>query len=239
MELSCFPYPHIINYNFLPMCMIESVKQQYDDVLNNNTWDIYDNPLEHKRSYNKLKDNEVFKQVIEYVGSKDFVELLQKTFDIEDIELDRDMYGAGFHNHERGGFLSTHLDYEINPHTFKKRYLNLIIYLNHDWEKSYNGYTELWNSDCTRCEVEVIPEFNKALIFRTDNLSWHGVTKKINCPDNMSRKTIAFYYVSKKSYANEINEHTRMKAHYNNPKFPKLCEIRKHRRLTKDDIKIQ
>ena len=232
------PFPHLICEDFVRSDLIQNIKNEYEDILNNkmDEWNKYDNPLEHKLSFNKFEDTTYLKLLFDIVGGEKFIKSLQQTFDIEDIELDTDLFGAGLHNHPKGGHLCTHLDYEINPITFKKRWLNLILYMNDDWKDEYNGDTELWNSDRTVCEKRVYPQFNKALIFRTDNKSWHGVSRKIDCPNETSRKSIAFYYVSKRSYKNEIDENTRMKAQFYDPKYPELCAIRSKRRLIKEDI---
>ena len=44
---------------------------------------------------------------------------------------------------------------------------------------------------------------NSAIIFETTEDSWHGVPDKIMCPENVYRKTLAFYYVSKISSPNK------------------------------------
>ena len=154
------PFPHIILNNFIPIEMITNLKNEYDEILKYkiDEWDKYDNPIEHKLSYNKFDNTIHLKQLLDIVGNQEFINSLQKTFEIEDIELDRDLYGAGLHNHPRGGHLCTHLDYEINPITFKKRWLNLILYINDEWKREYNGDTELWNNDRTLCEKRVYPE---------------------------------------------------------------------------------
>ena len=232
------PFPHLVCEGLIPLDLIEKVKKEYDDILTNKLqdWVTYNNPIEYKLSYNIFQDPTYLNPLIPILSNPDFVHYLQTTFDIEDIELDVDLYGAGLHNHPIGGHLCTHLDYEINPITFKKRWLNLILYINDDWKDEYNGDTELWNNDRTICAKRIYPEFNKALIFRTDNKSWHGVSRKICCPADTSRKSIAFYYVSKRSYKAEVDDNTRMKALFYDPKYPELCKIRSKRQLTKKDI---
>ena len=232
------PFPHLICKQFVPTDLIQHVKREYDEILNDKSsqWITYDNPIERKLSFNKFQDTTYLKQLIAIAGSPHFVKYLQTTFELEDIEFDADLYGAGLHNHPRGGHLCTHLDYEINPITFKKRWLNLILYINDDWKEEYHGDTELWNSERTLCEKRIYPEFNTALIFRTDHKSWHGVSREICCPADTSRKSIAFYYVSKRSYKDEVNDNTRMKALFFDPKYPELCEIRSKRQLTLADI---
>ena len=191
-----------------------------------------------KKSFNYIHETVCLQKLMKYVGDQHMINELKEKFELEDdIELDTTLYGGGYHNHPYGGYLSTHLDYEINPNTNKKRWLNLIIYINTDWKIEYNGDTELWNTDCSLCEKRIYPEFNKALIFKTDGESWHGVSREIKCPEQNSRKTIAFYFVSKRLY--EIQNNSRVKARFLNSKYPELCIIRSTRLLTQEDVGIE
>jgi hypothetical protein len=240
-----YPFPHIIKYNLIEPSLLHNVKVEYDELLEKMTcgdssgWKHYDNPLEKKHSFNILADTVYISAMIATLGTPAFVQSLRETFQIEDeLELDRDLYGAGLHNHPTGGYLCTHLDYEINPVTYKKRWLNLILYLNDDWKEEYNGDTELWNSDRTLCQGRVYPECNKALIFQTTDSSWHGLSRPIRCPPNTSRKTIALYYTSKRTYEKEVCETTRLKAFFYHPEYEDLCNIRNTRLITTEDLPL-
>lgn len=48
----------------------------------------------------------------------------------------------------------------------------------------------------TNCIHKCYPEKNKAIIFETLEMSWHGVPKIIKCPEGIYRKTLALYYIS-------------------------------------------
>ena len=39
-------------------------------------------------------------------------------------------------------------------------------------------------------------KFNRAVIFNTTQNSWHGLPHDLNCPDGVSRNSLAAYYVS-------------------------------------------
>jgi Rps23 Pro-64 3,4-dihydroxylase Tpa1-like proline 4-hydroxylase len=245
-EICRSPFPHMILYDFIPESLLSNVIKEYNHLLDEkkNQWVYYDNPIEHKLAYNSLECSSALQELTKYVGEPAFIQRIQSAFGLEDIELDTELYGAGLHNHPTGGFLSTHLDYEINPRTFKKRWLNLLIYLNDDWKDEYNGDTELWNADHTICEKRVYPEYNKALLFQTDDQSWHGVSRSIRCPPTTSRKTVAFYYVSKRIYdvSKDLPDESkiRWKAQFYNPDYMELCKIRSQRRLVPEDyIHIQ
>jgi len=231
------PIKYKVVKNFLPTVLFEDLKRDYDESLMKDEWNMYDNPLEMKTSRNIISHLSSIKRLMSILNSEQFIKELRDYFNIEEeIEVDDDMYGAGFHNHIRGGHLCLHLDYEINPVSFKKRFINLILYLNDDWDETYNGATELWSDDCKKCDKLVYPESNKALFFRTDGSSWHGVTTPVSCPKTISRKTIAIYFVSKQKH--EIKQEHRTKAHFYHPNYLDLCEIRKTRRLTDSDFKL-
>ena len=226
---------YIILEDFLNPSELRELVQEYDDCLRKEQWHVYDNPLEKKKAFDNISHLPSVQALIQRAGTLGFVETLKNHFHIsEEIELDSDMYGAGFHNHPPGGYLAVHLDYEINPENYKKRYLNLILYLNDDWDEAYHGATELWNADHTVCEKLVYPIYNNALVFRTDGNSWHGLSTPIACPRETSRKTVALYYVSKATHT--ITDANRTKAHFHHPQYAHLCEIRKHRRLTPEDF---
>tara|TARA_B100001142_G_scaffold314033_1_gene351112 strand:- start:141 stop:887 length:747 start_codon:yes stop_codon:yes gene_type:complete len=233
------PFKHAIIKNAFNEELMQGLHDYFDKKRNDkSSWKSYNNPLEKKLVYDEnLFDNPTIKQIINHARSPEVLTFLRKTFNIsEEIELDEDLYGAGLHNHERGQLLCTHLDYEINPVSYKKRYINMILYVNKEWSEEYNGDTEMWNTDITECK-RVYPEYNKALFFKTDGESWHGVSKPIRCPETLSRRTLALYYVSKNPHTQEkITPETRFKARFYNPKYEELCKIRAIRRLTDDDI---
>jgi Rps23 Pro-64 3,4-dihydroxylase Tpa1-like proline 4-hydroxylase len=101
--------------------------------------------------------------------------------------------GGGVHKINRGGKLSIHIDYNNHPTTKQRRKLNLLIYLNKDWDKSWGSNLELWNKELTEKVIEVEPIFNRAVIFTIDDAP-HGHPYPLNCPENISRYSLALYY---------------------------------------------
>ena len=168
---------------------------------------------------------------------------------IDNIEYDPYLNGAGLHAHPKNGRLNMHLDYEKHPHTNKQRRLNVILYLSKEWNEEWNGHTELWNKDMTECKVKSPVKFNTAFIFKTNNISWHGLPEKITCPKGVTRKSIAYYYVSpienepdtKKYGSNESGYRTKA-AFIKRPQDPtderieQLYKIRPYRLIEQKDI---
>ena len=108
-----------------------------------------------------------------------------------DLELD----GGGLQQTLPGGFLNVHTDFLA--HTTRKtwsRQVNLLLFLNRNWEESHRGWLELWDAGVTRCVRRIEPLFNRCVVFRTTATSFHGVPAGVACPEGQSRKSIALYY---------------------------------------------
>jgi hypothetical protein len=75
-----------------------------------------------------------------------------------------------------------------------ERRINLLIYLNKDWLPEYGGQLELWDRSMETKVVDVVPLFNRCVIFNTDSDSFHGNPEIINHPRAVPRKSIALYY---------------------------------------------
>lgn len=134
-----------------------------------------------------------------------------------------------------------HTDYSIHPLINKERRINLIIYLTNEWDINFKGSIELWDKiEATTLKTKIAPIFNRAIIFKTFDNSYHGFPKLINCPDNITRNSIAIYYISEP----RKNACKNKKAHYyltdnkekEKEKYKKLITIRNERRIMKEDL---
>jgi len=85
--------------------------------------------------------------------------------------------------------------------------LNVLLYLNKDWKDEYGGHFQLWNKEMTRCETKVAPLFNRLVVFSTSDYSFHGHPDPLNCPEGMTRKSLAFYYYSNGRPSEEVSNH--------------------------------
>ena len=84
----------------------------------------------------------------------------------------------------------------MNPKLGLWRRINLLVYLNKNWQPEYGGDLELWNKEMTEMVTKVAPNFNRAVIFYTDDNSPHGY-KAINIPEGESRKSFYTYFYTK------------------------------------------
>lgn len=109
-----------------------------------------------------------------------------------ELFVDPAFHGGGFHQSGDGGFLDTHVDFNMHPlHSDWKRTLNVLLYLNEDWKPEYDGRLLIKNRpDAEPRAIE--PLFNRGLIMVTDERTFHGF-KKMSLPPGVTRKSIATY----------------------------------------------
>jgi len=193
---SALPFEHIKIDNFLKNEYAEEIFKKFPTDIEN--WHRYYNPLEVKYANDNINsfDNSI-KNLFYLLSSNKLIEVFSKISGVEDLEADPYLHGAGLHVHPRNGRLNMHLDYE--KHVLlqnKQRRLNIILFLTKDWKEEWNGDNQLWDKDMKKCLVKTYPKFNSAIIFKTDEISWHGLPEKIMCPEGLYRKSIAYYYIS-------------------------------------------
>jgi len=250
ISVNTFPYNHVVINNFLNENYYNSLISSLPNNVDNNFW-YYCNPIEVKYVLDKKdKISQEVNNLIDNLSSDNFVNKLKSIFDMNDISADDTLHGSGIHYHPRNGRLNMHLDYEKHPILEnKQRRLNIIFYLNDEWKEEWNGATELWDANMTKCIYKCYPEKNKAIIFETSEMSWHGVPEIIKCPEGMYRKTLALYYISPlksnptKNKLGADEDGFRKKAVFVKRPFDKydermekLYKIRPFRRITSEDM---
>jgi len=232
---SARPFPHVVIDNFFDEEFANHLLCSFPPV--NDKWVRYWNPIEKKLALNDFTETPIFSKLFDYLQEPQCVNLIKQITGINNLEADPFLHGAGLHFHPKGGKLDMHLDYSIHPITKKERRINLIIYLNKDWKESYNGDVQLWDSDFTEAQSRIYPVFNRAVIFQTNDISYHGMPQMINCPygNNIGRKSIAIYYVSEPTSTVFV----RHKAHFRplptqpvNDKLKQLFDIRNTANIT-------
>ena len=143
---------------------------------------------------------EHYRRLDALVKSQSFRDMVTRLTGIEDLHYDPHYFGGGTHNNLDGQDLDPHVDFTHHPITGLHRRMNLIVYLNKEWEKEWGGNIELHKDPYRPPEedeiVSIEPLFNRAVIFETNDISWHGFPR-INLPEDkkhLSRKSFALYY---------------------------------------------
>lgn len=166
-------------------------------------WIHYVHVNEKKHGLNKMDLIPPFiQEVIRVLNSDEFVRILSTLTGIEGLKADPMLEGGGLHQSQRGGYLNIHADFTVHPHKRNwRRRVNLLIYLNEDWRPDYRGELELWTRDMSARAQSISPVFNRCVIFNTDEDSYHGLPDPIQCPEDMTRKSIALYYFTEEAEA--------------------------------------
>lgn len=194
------PFPHIVIDDFLPVATAARIHKAFPNV-HSKGWIHYLHYNENKHGLNKqrLLPAEV-KGLIAELNSPGFIAFLELLTGIKGLLPDPGMEGGGIHQTMPGGFLNVHADFTVHPlKKMWRRRVNLLIYLNPGWEPSYGGQLELWPKDMSACRQQVLPLFNRCVIFNTDRHSYHGVGP-VSCPPGNSRKSIALYYFTEEQH---------------------------------------
>ena len=123
-----------------------------------------------------------------------FLRFLEAVTGIGGLIPDPYYEGGGLHCSGPGGRLMPHTDFHYYERLKLYRRLNLLLYLNQEWEESFGGCLELWEKGAERPAKLVVPGWGTCVIFRTDDRSVHGFSAPVR--EGHWRRSIALYYYS-------------------------------------------
>jgi len=193
---SAEPFPHIIIDNFFEPDVAEYLYENFPKM--EQMPNIFKEPMSYKGQLSDINGKwPKFKHVFDVLQSDSFRGTVSEISNIPNLISDPILAGGGLHQSPKSGFLDLHVD--ANYHPLNKgmhRRVNIIIYLNKSWERTWGGNLELWDDigeKPGKIVASVEPKFNRAAIFSTTRTSWHGVSS-VNCPEGESRKSLALYY---------------------------------------------
>jgi Rps23 Pro-64 3,4-dihydroxylase Tpa1-like proline 4-hydroxylase len=162
----------------------------------------------NKFQQTRFAEGSIMDRVFKELNSAGFLDWLQQLTDFEEeVTGDGELFGGGLHQSINGAFLNVHVDYNIHPKTKYHRRLNVLVYMNKDWRAEYEGQLELWDLSQGKKELlgKYAPEFNRCVIFETNEVSFHGHPKPLRTPQGINRKSIATYYYTRTRPENEIS----------------------------------
>ena len=203
--INAAPYPHIVLDDFFDPALIDQVLSEFPNP-GAIRWQQFDNEREIKlASAAESSFGPVTRLFLYHLNSITFLEFLSAVTGIPNLISDPRFDGGGLHQIVRGGKLGIHADFNQHGAYGLGRRLNLLLYLNKDWREDYGGHLQLWNRDMTRCEAKVLPIFNRVMIFGTTDFTYHGHPDPLQCPEGMTRKSLALYYFSNGRPAEEVS----------------------------------
>ncbi len=201
---SAQPFPHIVIDNFFSADILSKVEKEFVPLDKQKDWMTFRHPLEWQKNttFHDFMIPFFTRHLIYEMNSQPFIDFLQELTGVNCLLPDATLTGGGLHAVLPKGQLEIHADFNSHPITKFKRRVNLLLYLNKNWNTEYGGNLELWNSDMTNCEHTIEPIFNRIVIFNSSDDSFHGHPHPLACPENRIRKSIAVYYYTQETPAN-------------------------------------
>lgn len=202
------PFRHVVIEDFFPPDFAAALLQDFPPFERGNARNEQ-GALGGKSTVERIRElGAPFAALDDLVQSADFLRWLSIATGIPDLLYDPHYFGGGTHDNRDGQELDPHVDFNRHPETGWHRRLNLIVYLNPQWEESWGGLLEL-HSDPRRSDdavTHITPLFNRCVVFETTEWSWHGFDR-IALPPNLpstTRRSIALYFYTLERPAEEL-----------------------------------
>ena len=187
---SAAPYPHAVLDGFIGSEVVELLANEFPARDDHQTWLDYNGndadgqPLQRQKFH--ISDEHllgpVTQRLLYELKSARFLAILSTLTGIPDLIPDALNHGGGIHMNCRGAILKVHADFNRHPNWHLHRRLNLLLYLNHDWQHSYGGDLELWDAGMQTCQKRVSPLAGRCVVFSTSSTSFHGHPDPVTWP---------------------------------------------------------
>jgi hypothetical protein len=132
--------------------------------------------------------------ILDSLLTPEFLKFLEKLTGIENLIPDESRSWAGIHVSPPGSSQVLHRDFRLHPDNGLFHRVNVLIYLNSDWDEDFGGQLELWPADTASCGQRIVPTAGRVVIFETTPTSYHGVPDPVRCPQGRARLSLASYY---------------------------------------------
>lgn len=190
------PYPHLMLDDLFDASQLETAIREMP--IDNAKWNTYNTVDEYKHVCSDIrKFGPTTETLVHALNSAPFVNFLEKLTGIKALIPDPSMHAAGYMRVEPKGFLALHTDFTAHAYLRLERRINVLVYLNRDWQPEWGGQLELHsNNPATNPKHETItiePVFNRMVIFNTPN-ALHGHPRPIACPPGRARLCLSWYY---------------------------------------------
>jgi len=180
------PFPHAVIDGLWPADQLRACAAEFppgDDP----RWTTYPDPKEYgKRAGDSRMWGPATKAFFETARSQAVCQQLEEWTGISPLTADD--LGGGMHMTGEGGRLAMHRDFNRHPTLPLERRLNLLVFLNEEWERDWGGVLYLGAGQ----EAEVLPTFGRTVLFACGPESWHGHPGPI--VGGHWRRSLAVYY---------------------------------------------
>jgi len=194
---SAKPFPHIHIDDFFEKNLFDELVDEFP-LDSDPIWEASNQEgIQVKLRSNWVRESDlppITREVTHLLNSGAFMKPLAKLTSIEKLISDPYYTGGGLNCVKRNGLLDIHVDGNWHHAMGVHRRLNVILYLNKNWNTEWGGALELWNQDLSSCKKAIDPIGNRLVIFETHDLTFHGHPSPLQCPDGRSRNSLILYY---------------------------------------------
>jgi hypothetical protein len=227
------PFPHVVVDDFADPELLDRVIAEFPRPAEMGIQ--FDQPQEVKSAEQSwARMGPATRELLTVLDCAPFLAFLEALTGIDALIPDPHFEGGGLHQIRRGGKLGVHADFNKHRVFDLDRRLNLLLYLNHDWDAAWGGQLELWDGEMTRCVEAVDPVFNRCVVFSTTSRAYHGHPDALACPAGTTRKSVAlYYYTNGRPPEEEYGSHNTLFQHR-----PGSNDVTAPHRTWKDRVKL-
>jgi len=181
------PFPHAVIDGLWGDDLLVLARNEFDSV-QPHQWRTYGDPEEYgkKALDDPAQWGGAVSAFFDAANGDGFVFLLQRLTGIEN--LTGDPLGGGMHETGEHGRLGIHRDFNYHPDGRVRR-VNLLTYLNDEWDCGWGGCLYLGADR----KIRVEPVFNRTVLFECGPESWHGHPEPV-VGDHLRRSLATYYY---------------------------------------------
>ena len=139
-----------------------------------------------------------WRALIEELSAARFLRFLETVTGIPKLLPDPHLEGGGLHLSGSGGHLRPHTDFHLYERLGLYRRVNVLVYLNPDWQPEHGGRLSLHEEDDLERSTLIDPTWGTCVIFATTDSSVHGITPVAS---TATRRSIALYYYTSEDTA--------------------------------------
>ena len=141
--------------------------------------------------------------LVHELNSGPMIRLIERLTGLTGLLPDPHLWGGGLHVMKPGGYLWPHTDFLQGYDPRMTRVINLIIYVHPHWQEEMGGHFQLWSGQ--QITHSTSPSPGRCVIFQTDELSVHGVSRVVG---ELERRSVAVFYYTLSGSRQSLSDRT-------------------------------
>ena len=137
------PFRHVVIDDYFDATTCASLLEEFPPFERGSTRNVV-GELGNKSTVEKNRTlGPTFSALDDLAQVRDFLDLIGKITGVPGLLCDLWYFGSGTHKNRHGQDLDAHVDFNRHPAERRHRRLNLIVYLNREWDDAWGGSQEL------------------------------------------------------------------------------------------------